>query len=73
MSLRKSFQAFAALVFGVVAEKSRGLLRRVRSRLVRFGVYVKYKAAATCLRKISFAVQMWVARQCIAYREEVPD
>lgn len=38
--------------------------------LVRFGGNPTYKAATTCLRKVSFAIQLGVAGQCVACRQE---
>jgi hypothetical protein len=62
------FKAFAIDVFGVMSKNSYKLLQRVCSRLIREVGYPKYKAVATCLRRISFAVQLGVARQLIACR-----
>lgn len=52
-------------------KKSRGLLRRIETRLVRFEGYPTYNAAATCLRRVSFAAHLGVARQGITCHEVV--
>jgi hypothetical protein len=62
------FKAFAADVFGVLTGRSHGLLRRIIKRLVREVGYPKYKATAMCLRRVSFAIQLGVARQFVCCR-----
>jgi hypothetical protein len=59
------FKAFAVDVFGVLSPDSAKLLDRVKSRMVRETCCAEYKAAAICFRRISFAVQLGVARQLI--------
>jgi hypothetical protein len=62
------FKAFAADVFGVLTPKSYSLLRRIWTRLIREAGYPKYRAVAMCLRRVSFAIQLGVARQFVASR-----
>jgi hypothetical protein len=63
------FKAFAVDVFGVMSKSASKLLQRVCSKLTREVGYPKYKAQAICLRRVSFSVQLGVARQFIASRE----
>jgi hypothetical protein len=63
------FRAFAVDVFGVLSKDSYNLLRRIWTRMIRETGYPKYKAVAVCLRRVSFAIQLGVARQCLACRE----
>lgn len=42
-------------------------------RLERFGGYPTYKAVATCLRRISFAIQLGMSGQFIACRQDLHD
>jgi hypothetical protein len=63
------FKAFAMDVFGVLAEQSLKFLKRVCSKLMREADYPKYMASAICYRRISFSVQLGVARQFLACRE----
>lgn len=59
-------------VFEVIAEKSRGLVRRIWTRLVCLGGYPTYTAVAAYLRG-GFAVQLVVAWQCIACHDGALD
>lgn len=54
------FRAFGC--FGEMVEKSRGLLRRIFTRLVHF------RGCPSCLRRVSFTVKLGVAGQFIACR-----
>jgi ubiquitin carboxyl-terminal hydrolase 44/49 len=63
------FKAFAVDVFGVLAEDSSRFMSRVCQRLIREADYPSFMASAICYRKISFAVQLGVARQYIACRK----
>ena len=67
------FKAFAIDVFGVMAKKSHKLLQRIISSYSRMTAYPIYKAASICLRRVSFAVQLGVARQAIRCRHIVDD
>lgn len=62
------FKAFAMDVFGVLADDAFKLLQRVCSRLIREADYPKYMASSICYRRISFSVQLGVARQFVACR-----
>ena len=62
------FKPFAVDVFGVLAPDSAKLLDRVQSRMARETCCDEYKAAAICDRRISFAVQLGVARQVVQSR-----
>lgn len=57
---------FEAFVLDVITKISQGLLRRIRTRLVRIGGYLMDKATATSLRRARFVAQLGVTRQCIA-------
>jgi hypothetical protein len=63
------FKAFAVDVFGVLAPDSLKLLRRVISRLIRESDYPEYMASSISFRRISFSVQLGVARQFVSCRE----
>jgi hypothetical protein len=65
------FKAFALDVFGVMGKESGRLLRRVCNKMVRETCCAEYKATAICLRRISMAVQLGVARQMVASREVI--
>jgi len=67
------FEAFAIDVFGVMAKKSYKLLQRIISSYSRMTAFPIYKASAICLRRISFAVQLGVARQAIRCRKFIDD
>jgi hypothetical protein len=69
----KCFHAFAIDVFGVMAKKSYKLLQRIISSYSRMTAFPIYKASAICLRRISFAVQLGVARQAIRCRKFIND
>jgi len=62
------FKAFAIDVFGVMAKESSKLLQRIISKLVREMSYPVYRATALVLRRVSFAVQLGVARNVILCR-----
>ncbi len=55
-------------VFGVLADDAFKLLQRVCSWLIREADYPKYMASSICYRRISFSVQLGVARQFVACR-----
>jgi hypothetical protein len=65
------FKAFATDVFGVVTSSSMKLLHRICSRLVREADYPAYMASAICLRRVSFSVQLGVARMFVGCRAPV--
>ena len=67
------FKAFAVDVFGVIANESSELLKRVREKMMRETCCAKYKAISICQRRISIAVQIGVARQLLASSREVVD
>jgi hypothetical protein len=62
------FKAFAIDVFGVPAKESLKVLHRICSRMMREGDYPEHMATAICFRRVSFAVQLGVARLFIASR-----
>jgi hypothetical protein len=62
------FQAFAIDVFGVPAKESLKILHRICSRLMREGGYPLHMATSICFRRVSFAVQLGVARLFVASR-----
>jgi hypothetical protein len=63
------FKAFAASVFGVLAERSKHLLNRICKALIRNASLSEYLAKAVTQRRVSFAIQLGVARQVVARRE----
>jgi hypothetical protein len=65
------FKAFVVDVFGVLTEASQVLLDRVCYSLCRLFSYPVYLGKAICSRKISFSVQLGVARQVLACRDVV--
>jgi hypothetical protein len=62
------FKAFAIDVFGVPAKESLKILHRICSRLMREGGYPEHMATSICFRRVSFAVQLGVARLFVASR-----
>ena len=63
------FKAFAIDVFGVMAKKSYQFLQRIISGYSRMTGIPVDRAASICLRRISFAVQLGVARQIVRCRQ----
>ena len=62
------FKAFAVDVFGVLTRDSTAFLERVSRRVARESEYPSYLASSICYRKISFSVQLGVARMFVACR-----
>jgi hypothetical protein len=60
------FKPFAMDVFGVLAPKSISFLKRIRTKLIYKFEYPSYMASAIVFRRISFSVQLGVARQFLA-------
>jgi hypothetical protein len=63
------FKAFAVDVFGVMSADTRRFVYRVRNRLMRETCCAEYKATAICFRRISFSIQLGVARELLASRD----
>jgi hypothetical protein len=60
------FKPFAMDIFGVLAPKSVCFLVRIVNKLIHLYDYPRYLASAIVYRRISFAVQLGVARQFLA-------
>jgi hypothetical protein len=60
------FKPFAMDVFGVLAPRSVSFLKRICNKLMYLYDYPSYVASAIVYRRISFAVQLGVARQFLA-------
>jgi hypothetical protein len=69
------FSPFVVDIFGVLAPQAHNVLRRITSRLCSELGYPKFKAEAICLRRISTAIQIAVARQVLGSRAvvDLPD
>ena len=63
------FKAFAADAFGVLAPDARQMLLRIASLLQITKMYPEYLARQIVFRRISFAIQLGVARQLVARQE----
>ena len=64
------FKAFAADAFGVLAPDARQMLLRIASLLQITKMYPEYLARQIVFRRISFAIQLGVARQLLVARQE---
>jgi len=69
------FSPFVADIFGVLAPKAHGILRRISSRLVSELGYSSHRATQVCYRRISTAIQIAVARQVLSSKAvvDLPD
>ena len=62
------FKAFALDVFGIMAGEAKRFTHRLCSTMMRVADFPEYMAHAIVYRRISFSVQLGVARQFVACR-----